>query len=287
MTKMVHGEERERKRGILCCDNIFLHKNKLVASKKTRNLSLPEVSQPCHKLCRNETKADDQNVREKKRQNDDPLRRHSWSSGINACGLDNTEMCRPRRKSSHDSRMGSSIASIPDIIEECSSDDEHASPGQDELGKKGNELRCRNCFQRDKTVLIVKTDKYPYCEKCRDLLRNKNKYGNMMPVTGVVSRKTNSIDCLSTPSPRRTRKTSLPESLDLPRIEEPLCGEEASDTIEMQLIVEKEVHNLIRFGSKRKGGKPYKHRRGNSDDLDLITVGFKNILIHNNTDFIQ
>jgi len=292
MTRVTMGE-RERKRGIFLCDKLPLQDS--LETKRGRGFSLPEVFQPARARCW-AAEAPTESLDERQKRNSEPFRRHSWSFGINNCGIvDGKDLNRPSRKLSQDSRHGSSSHSIPEIIEECGSDDEFMDTEVDS-DKSEENLRCRNCFQKDKTVLVVKSDKYAYCGKCRDMLRNKNKYGTMIPFLSVskeIGGKINSFhELLSTSPPRRSRKTSLPDTVDLPRIEEPVTGEEGTDTKELQLIVEKEVHKLLNFGSSQKcaegNGLFCNQKRRNSDnDLNLITVGLKNMFIHKNADLIQ
>lgn len=111
---------------------------------------------------------------------------------------------------------------------------------------------------------------------------------------------------LSTSPPRRCRKASVPElTTDLPCIEEPIAGEEGTDTKELQLIVEREVNKLLNFGTSTNvttsNNKPSKglfchhpatmhhqKRRNSDNDLDLITTGLiANVMIHNNINPIK
>ena len=319
------GEDRERKRGVYC-DRMTVAP--LPENKRDRGLSLPEVFQPFN-TSQNIIQDGANNIRYitnfRNEVSVEPSRRHSWSSGTNySPHLEFRDICRPlpsiscvRKTSQDSSRLGSSH-SISEIIEECSSDDEVVFDDSTSGNSKPSSLavlpaedidefvRCRNCFQKDRTVLVVKSDKYPYCKKCRDLLRNKNKYGNMIPFSLKELRKTLPVSScdfmtLSTSPPRRCRKASVTElTTDLPCIEEPSAGEEGTDTKELQLIVEREVHKLLNFGSSsittsnNKSSNnlfchhPATQRRKNCDnDLDLITAGLTSVMIHKNINLIK
>ena len=321
------GEYRERKRGVYCDRMTFTPFP--VGNKRDRVFSLPEVLQPSYSQDRNANSRYNTITTRNTRSFDlptEPSRRHSWSSGTNYNST--LPMISSVRKISHDSSRLSSSHSIPEVIEECSTDDEVKSTmnsmdsgfdsSETSLSSSGTDnienefLRCRNCFQKDRTVLIVKSDNYPYCKKCRDLLRNKNKYGNMIPFSLEDLRKASSASpCdlapLSSSPPRRCRKASVPElTTDLPCIEEPSAGEEGTDTKELQLIVEREVNKLLNFGTSTTNvttskNKPTKglfchhptsmhERRKNSDnnELDLITADLlTSVLIHNNMNPIK
>uniref|UniRef100_A0A7M5V596 Uncharacterized protein n=1 Tax=Clytia hemisphaerica TaxID=252671 RepID=A0A7M5V596_9CNID len=295
MTKSGSGE-RERKRGVYY--DRFTNENKterIDFTKRDRVSSLPEVFQP--RVHYWPERYGDGETSDGKNQISELHRRHSWSSGTSYGGFDFRDFNRPSRKlSQQSSGHGSSSHSIPEIIEECSGDDESIRPEPE--FKQTEYMRCRNCFQKDKTVLIVKTDKYPYCKKCRDLLRNKNKYGTMIPLMNTEVKKFGPVsgcggDSASISPSRRSRKSSLPETIDLPCIEEPSTGEEGADTKELQLIVEREVNKLLNFGNANnhhkttnKGLFRHQKRRNSDNDLELITVGFKNMLMRKNTNYI-
>lgn len=312
-------EDRERKRGIYCDRSTFV----IPATKRDRVFSLPEVFQPFNthtqtvNNCINKDPTNNRNILDNRNHVSEPSRRHSWSSPGTSYSSQ-LDICRPpslsmscARKSSHDStRLGSSTHSITEIIEECSSDDEVLSEECTELpgtsSRESDFFRCRNCFQNDGTVLIVKSDKYPYCKKCRDLLRNKNKYGTMIPCGYQGLRKSTASPCgdltpmtISTSPPRRcSRKASVGDVTDLPCIEEPSAGEEGTDTKELQLIVEREVHKLLNFGTtsslsgttNKKTGKSLFCRpslstntfRSSDNDMNLITAGLTSVMIHKN-----
>ena len=316
------GEFRERKRGVYGDRSTFT--SLPVESKRDRGFSLPEVFQPFHS--NQDRGINSRYVTTTTHTRSDlptePSRRHSWSSGTNY-SFTLPMLSNVRKISQDSSRLGSSH-SIPEVIEECSTDDEVVkSTTTMDSGFDSSEtsitsvvdtenteeefLRCRNCFQKDRTVLVVKSDNYLYCKKCRDLLRNKNKYGNMIPFSLQELRKASSTSpcdllSLSTSPPRRCRKASVPElTTDLPCIEEPSAGEEGTDTKELQLIVEREVHKLLNFGTSAittSSNKPSKglfchhptnlQRRRNSDnDLDLITAGLTNVMIRKNINPIK
>lgn len=144
----------------------------------------------------------------------------------------------------------SSGNSMPDLPEECESDAEtdNESTGYDYI-------RCINCSRSNSTNSLDISSSDPhlhlqiinYCYKCKHL---KNPHlpafyeGRRSSWTaGDVS---GASSCYS---PRRSRKSSLTDSCDLPSISEPLFDDEVNDTKELQLSVEQEVDKLTKFNA--------------------------------------
>lgn len=236
--------------------------------------SLTEVFQPQKNICWEESE-----ITKPQKKPTLPARRHSWSSGSGSrvnISDSHRQHTNSNRKLSQESRK-SSTASIPEKIEECSSDDEHLEEESYQICKNTG-LRCGNCFQIDSSVKAgtKQNDKNLYCKRCTDLFNSK--HGNLhlvhYPVNIHDLRQNLNIE---TPHSRRMRKSSLPETNDLPSIVEPKYDEETNDTEEMQMIVEKEVNKLLNFN---KGTNYHRNRRRNSDhDLKLL-LDFDKMVAH-------
>lgn len=152
-----------------------------------------------------------------------------------------------------DSRRSSGSSSIPEVIEECDSDEELNDDFADGDTIENDYLRCINCSRSKSTESIdkLKTGSTPslinYCHKCRHLNHNPH-----LPAfyEGRRSSWTAGVNYLN--SPRSSRKSSLASSAsELPIISEPSFDEETNDTIELQLSVKQEVDKLLKMNNSK------------------------------------
>ena len=152
-----------------------------------------------------------------------------------------------------DSRRSSGSSSIPEVIEECDSDEEINDDFTEDSSIENDYLRCINCSRSQSTDSIdqLKTGSTPnlinYCYKCRHLNHNPH-----LPAfyEGRRSSWTAGVNYLN--SPRNSRKSSLASSAsELPIICEPSFDEETNDTIELQMSVKQEVDKLIKLNNSK------------------------------------
>ena len=152
-----------------------------------------------------------------------------------------------------DSRRSSGSSSIPEVIEECDSDEELNDDFVDGDSIANDYIRCINCSRSKSTDSIdkLKTGSTPslinYCHKCRHLNHNPH-----LPAfyEGRRSSWTAGVNYLN--SPRNSRKSSLASSAsELPIISEPSFDEETNDTIELQISVKQEVDKLLKLNNSK------------------------------------
>ena len=151
-----------------------------------------------------------------------------------------------------ESRRSSGASSIPEVIEECESDEE-----MDSAASNGNEsidyIRCINC-SRSKSIDSIdqlKLDSLQplqitnYCHNCRHLNHNPH-----LPAFYEGRRSSWTAGEKFCHSPRNSRKSSLASSTsELPSIFEPSFDDEVDDTIELQLSVKQEVDKLLKLNN--------------------------------------
>lgn len=194
------------------------------------------------------------------------IRRHSWSFAS-----------RPKEgalsvfSSSNQNSRRSSATSIAEIIEECPSDDE-----EDVDNSNNDYMQCINCSMnnsngpldnnnnnnnnknsknihtnkdknnRNKSEKENNSQMMSSCYRCRHLI---NKTLLLTPIFNDYRRSslTLSSDGSACSSPRRSRRSSLTDGIDLPVISEPSFDDDTNDTKELKMLVEQEVHKLLGF----------------------------------------
>jgi len=178
---------------------------------------------------------------------------------------------------SGESRRSSGASSIPEVIEECESDEEI-----DGTTSNGNEsidyIRCINCSRSNSIDSIdrLKLDSHQpqqitnYCHNCRHLNHNPH-----LPAFYEGRRSSWTAGEKYCYSPRNSRKSSLASSTsELPSIFEPSFDDETDDTIELQLSVKQEVDKLLKLNNNNnninnKNSSPiYEHAEATTDAVE-------------------
>lgn len=172
-------------------------------------------------------------------------RRHSWSVGTENARNRNIENNRTnlilQRKISGESRR-SSVASVPEVIEECSSDEEMSHESTEDY----DYMHCLNCSRSSSTSSLenAETHNIQYCYKCKHLYQAKSNFAS----TYKEGRRSSwGGESTQTSSPRRSRRSSLTDSTDLPIIAEPFADEETNDTADLKKLVELDINKLLKF----------------------------------------
>jgi len=154
-------------------------------------------------------------------------RRHSWSIGME----NNKTFHLPLRKISRDSSFSNSTSSIPEAIEECSSDEEVI----EELEESNDYMNCINC-NRNSSFHDKQSKKMNYCYNCR---QNISKL-DLVHTPQFINDK-NLTSWFVRNSPQRSsptgnmmqiRKKRLSNSCDLPVISELSINEDKSVIID-------------------------------------------------------
>ena len=157
----------------------------------------------------------------------------------------------PFQSHGSDSRRSSGSSSIPEVIEECDSDEE-LNDDETEDSISNDYIRCINCSRSKSTDSIDQMKNtipsiINYCYKCRHLNHNPH-----LPAfyEGRRSSWTAGVNYLN--SPRNSRKSSLASSAsELPIICEPSFDDETNDTIELQMSVKQEVDKLTKLNNSK------------------------------------
>ena len=168
-----------------------------------------------------------------------------------------------------DSRRSSGASSIPEVIEECESEDEIDNEVSNDSKDSIDYIRCINCSRSKSTDSIdkLKLDQpqqtiINYCYHCRHLMNN-----TQLPAFYEGRRSSWTAGEKLFPSPRNSRRSSLASSAsELPIISEPSFDEETNDTLELQLSVKQEVDKLL----KRNNTKNSLNNQGKSNDTDNV-----------------
>lgn len=141
--------------------------------------------------------------------------------------------------------------SVPDIIEECESDEETDNDSTTDY----DYIRCINCSRSNSTNSLDTTSSDPhlpqiinFCYKCKHL---KTPH---LPAFHEERRSSWTAGDLAIGggcySPRWSRKSSLTDSCELlPMISEPSFDDDTNDTKELQLRVKEEVDKLTKFNT--------------------------------------
>lgn len=175
---------------------------------------------------------------------EDYQRRHSWSPGTET---DNDEhqfelkgsLILFQRRYSGDSRR-SSIASVPEVIEECSSSEEiNQEPTQ-----KTDYMHCVNCSRTSSTDSLESSETHniQYCYNCKHLYQTKNTFA---ATSKDVRRSSWGGEISRVPSPRRSRRSSLTDSTDLPIITEPFVDEDIEGITSTQISIKQRSSGLL------------------------------------------
>uniref|UniRef100_A0A7M5TY92 Uncharacterized protein n=1 Tax=Clytia hemisphaerica TaxID=252671 RepID=A0A7M5TY92_9CNID len=167
-----------------------------------------------------------------------------------------------------DSRRSSGASSIPEVIEECESEDEIDNEASNDSKDSIDYIRCINCSRSKSTDSIdkLKLDQpqqtiINYCYNCRHLMNN-----TQLPAFYEGRRSSWTAGEKLFPSPRNSRRSSLASSAsELPIISEPSFDEETNDTLELQLSVKQEVEKLL----KRNNTKNSLVKQGKNNNTDI------------------
>ena len=147
----------------------------------------------------------------------------------------------------------SSTVSLPDVIEEDSSEEEFI----DEQRINYDYMRCVSCKNSNLSTSLdslgsdnSSSHEISYCYKCKHLFQGKIKSTlNVPQILNNDTRRTPWAYLDPPYSPRASRKNSN-NGNELPMISEPSIDEETTDNEEIQKIVKNEVDKLIKFNTK-------------------------------------